>query len=138
MISSRCADMDIFFHQGVRFAVILLILLAGCSGSKDRPDLGKVRGTVTLDGNPLAGSIISFKPNEGQPSSARTDSEGNYELYYLRDIRGAKIGLHKVRITTATEENPRERIPVRYNRKSELTREVQSGKNEFDFELVSK
>lgn len=120
-----------------RLAVILT-LLAGCSDNGDRPDMAPVQGTVTLDGKPLEGAMISFKPNEGQPSYSRTDSSGHYELNYLIDTKGAKIGSHKVKITTATEENPDEIVPDRFNRKTELTREVESGKNEFNFELDSK
>ena len=124
-------------HEDVLSAFVVLALLGGCTRNGDRPDLGQVQGTVTLDGEPLKGAVIAFRPREGQPSSARTDSNGNYELHYLRDIRGAKVGFHKVKITTATEENPQERVPVRYNRKSNLTKNVQPRKNRFDFKLVS-
>jgi hypothetical protein len=126
-----------FFVFG--FCLVLSMMLSvGCSSSGDRPDLAPVQGMITLDGKPLEGAMISFKPNEGQPSYSRTDSSGHYELNYLRDAKGAKIGSHKVRITTASEENPEELVPKRYNRKTELTKEVESGGNEFNFELVSK
>jgi hypothetical protein len=44
-----------------------------------------------------------------------------------------------VRITTATEDNGgRERLPMRYHAKSELTATVEPGANRHDFALTSK
>ena len=69
-----------------------------------------------------------------------TNAQGRYELNYLRDIKGATIGLHTVRISSAP---PREGlppvvpIPPRYNRETELTAEVVSGANIFDWALTS-
>jgi len=120
-----------------------LALLAGCllacgCGDSDRPDLGRVSGRVTLDGQPLPGATVTFTPLQGGRASLdRTDANGDYELLYLRDIRGAIVGRHNVSITTAGEENPEERLPDRYNRESELTEDVQGGSNTFNYELTS-
>ncbi len=115
----------------------LLIGLFGCSRS-DRPELGEVTGKVTLDGQSLSAATVVFSPTEGgRQSMAVTDAEGNFEIIYIRDIKGAKIGPHKVRITTATEEKPEERLPARYNAQTELTAQVQPGSNEIPFGLTS-
>ena len=115
-----------------------LLAAGGCGGSSDRPELGQVEGTVTLDGNALAGATITFQPQQGKASRGVTDAQGHYVLTYLRDIRGAAIGPHTVAITTATEASPQEKLPARYNRKTELKKEVAAGPNTIDFPLESK
>jgi len=109
----------------------------GCSRG-DRPPLGEVHGTVTLDGKPLPRAMVSFRPESGgRLSRGLTDDAGRYELIYLRDIRGAKIGRHEVMVTTAGEDVPDERLPARYHRETTLSAEVEAGANEFDFPLTS-
>nr|MCH9791837.1 carboxypeptidase-like regulatory domain-containing protein [Planctomycetota bacterium] len=82
-------------------SVILCLTLSGCSGAEnDQPDLGLVNGVVTLDGQPLSGASISFLPDSGRTASARTDANGYYELTYIRDTLGCKLGQNKVVITT--------------------------------------
>ena len=117
----------------------LACLAAGCSRS-DRPPLGRVGGTVTLDGSPLAGALMVFIPDgPGRSAIATTDSVGRYELAYLRDIAGANVGTHTVRITTATEDRGgKEILPDRYHTKTELKATVEPGANTIDFPLESK
>jgi len=118
-------------------AVVLFAIALGCGGS-DRPDLAEVEGTVTLDGVPLPGARIEFKPAQGKISSATTDENGHYELVYLRDIKGAVPGKHTVTITTASEHQPEERLPPRYHRETELTADVKPGEtNKIPFALES-
>jgi hypothetical protein len=116
-----------------------LLLTVGC-GRSDRPDLGTVEGTVTLDGAPLAGALVVFTPSgPGRSASDLTDAAGRYELTYLRDIAGATLGPHVVIITTATEERGgREVLPPRYHEKTELSATVAAGANTIDFPLKSK
>ena len=114
-----------------------LLGISGCADTGDRPELGEVEGVVTLDSKPLAGALVTFKPDLGKPSFAKTDENGNYRIAYLRDISGAKVGTHRIKITTATEENPEETVPSRYNDESELVREVSPGNNQLDFHLES-
>lgn len=123
-------------------ATVLAILvaaaaLAGCRSS-NRPELAHVGGRVTLDGQPLAGAMVGFQPQKGHASRAMTNADGRYELIYLRDIKGAVISSHKVTIVTADEMHPKERLPARYNRQTNLTAEVKAGTNTFDFALQSK
>ena len=116
----------------------LLCLAAGC-GESDRPPLGTVTGTVTLDGVPLAEALVLFTPEgPGRTAIGTTDASGGYRLAYLRDIAGANLGPHAVRITTADDEAGRKEIlPPRYHRQSELVAVVEPGDNVIDFTLQS-
>ena len=132
---------------------ICLVLMAawmstiiGCNSQpNDRPELGVVSGVVTLDGKPLPGMMVTFTPDKGRSSFGMTNENGRYELQYLRDTKGAKIGKHKVSVTTpegddSDPEVPRvkETVPEKYNEKTELSAVVEPGENTFDFQLTSK
>jgi hypothetical protein len=120
-------------------ALVALACLTGC-GRSDRPPLGRVGGTVTLDGVPLPAALVVFTPSgPGRSAIATTDTAGRYELAFLRDIAGANVGSHTVRITTAGEDRGgKEILPARYHRKTELTATVEPGDNTLDFSLQSK
>ena len=125
-------------------AFFVLLFASGCS-SGDQPELGEVSGTVTLDGKPLSGVWVGFAPTEGRSSMALTDAQGHYELMYLDATPGAKVGSHKVAITTPQEDefggqvkNFKELVPPQYNAKTILTAEVKSGSNTIDFPLTKK
>ncbi|TWT30017.1 transthyretin-like family protein [Blastopirellula retiformator] len=147
--------------QAGRLAValsVILLGLPGCGGPSDQPDLGRVHGTITIDGTPLSGVVVVFQPESGRPAHGRTDANGQYELTYIRDTRGTKVGRNRVEIAPSEEEDEpaqdesdteevqrsrptksgKPRIPARYNIKSELEADVQPGDNTFDFELTSK
>lgn len=130
--------------------VLVSLLLAGCGGSGG--DLAPVQGTVTLDGNPLADAMVEFElePGDnpyqrtsGSSSRGKTDANGRYTLKFTHEKEGALVGKHVVRITTrgmtidaeGKEVSVPERLPPRFNVKSELTKEVESGSNTIDFQL---
>ena len=115
------------------------LFVLGCGGQ----NLGDVSGKVTLGGQPLAGATVIFQPEDGsRPSMGVTNEDGEYELQYDRKTTGAVIGKHRVSITTGQEGNDgdestavAEKVPAKYNVKSELVKEVESGSNEIDFAL---
>ncbi len=125
------------------FAVPLMLLgsALGCSDS----NLGRVTGTVAIDGRPLANTMVTYKPLSGaRPSAAMTDGQGRYELIYSRDAKGAVLGEHVVEISTFNEimgddttEIIPETVPARYNVQSELTATVERRANVIDFNLES-
>lgn len=130
---------------------LICIVGSGCGGSQasDQPDLGSVTGTITMDGAALPGAMVIFSPEKGRSSMGTTDSEGKYEMVYVGDTKGAKLGTHKISITTVQEGNSeesgeeaaiafKETIPAKYNTKTTLTEIVKEGDNLFDFELTSK
>ncbi len=115
---------------------VVLLSMAGCSQG-DRPELVPVKGTVLLDGQPLEGAAVCFKPEGTRTSRGLTDAQGRYELIYLRDIKGAAIGRHKVSVAMFSE-NPSTRVPAKYSQQSStLTADVKPGENVIDFELQS-
>jgi hypothetical protein len=98
--------------------------------------MAPVHGRVTLDGQPLPDAGVVFKASGQSPSGGRTDQDGNYELIYKRGVKGAPIGMNHVTILEDTQvtHHP-QRVPARYNEKSELEREVKPGDNEINFDL---
>jgi hypothetical protein len=122
-------------HLGLVFAMLSLL---GCSPSQ-RPPLGLVSGIVTLDGEALANANVRFTPaGPGRTSLGTTDAAGRYTLLYLRDIPGANVDQHTVRITTASEDNGgRELLPTRYHSSSQLEAQVSPGTNRLNFALRS-
>jgi len=91
---------------------LLALHIAGCGGA-DIPEVGEVSGTVTVDGKPAPGILVSFVPKEGgRPSSGITDDNGYYELQYSPNAMGALIGSHTVSIVQeepSTVDNPGDR-----------------------------
>ena len=125
-------------------ALLFSLPLAGCGGPEN---VASVRGVVTLDGQPLPDATLEFQPEKGRPSFGKTDEEGYYTLLYTPEHDGAEIGKHQVRISTASEstdpatgemKTEPEKVPAKYNVKSELTAEVEAGSNEINFDLTSK
>ena len=112
--------------------------LVGCG--RAGPSLASVEGTVLVDGKPVKGLFIEFQPEGGSPSVGETDGSGHYELRFSRERWGAEIAEHTVRIMADEEGGGRagkDRIPAKYNDRTELKREVVAGGNTIDFELES-
>ncbi len=138
-------------------ASLLTLAQSGCGGGGDQPELGQVTGTVTLDGKPLVGVAVVFQPENGRPARGMTDAEGKYELTYIRQTKGTKVGMNRVEIAPSEDGEVEESeapeddskpagkrpksgkpaIPARYNVRSELKADVKGGKNTFDFKLES-
>lgn len=126
--------------------VLVTAIELGC-GSGNLPEMGTVSGVVTLDGKPVPDAVVRFQPNSGRGSRAKTNAEGYYNLGYVGSAEGALIGEHKVTISTQWMDEDRtthkmvshpETLPARYNSESDLTRTVEAGHNEINFELTSK
>jgi hypothetical protein len=132
-----------------RFLVLLgLVVALGCGSSKSAP----VSGTITMDGQPLAHVAVSFQPedegklNTGVGSYAQTDDQGKYSLKLIGGGTGAVVGKHRVQILPVVEDNstndrvpqPKLKIPMQYNSKTQLTYEVKPGSNtDANFDLSS-
>jgi hypothetical protein len=132
--------------------------LSGCGRVNDQPDLGQVTGTVALDGAPLKGIEVVFYPDSGRPARGKTYADGKYELRYIREVFGTKVGHNRVEIAPSEEgeedsegddssenDNAKQtrkrgkvKIPARYNTETVLEADVQPYENVFDFKLESK
>ena len=128
-------------HSIVSLFAGLALTASGCGGTDG---LATVTGRVTLDGQPLESAFITFTPTGavGTPTFGKTDSDGNYEMQFSDTEAGGFVGENKVTITTADIAPPGmpptpERVPLIYNKNSDLVRTVEPGHNEFNFDLES-
>lgn len=145
--------------------VCSLVFTAGCGDGG--PRLYPVSGTVKLDGTAKPKLLVSFTPVGGGPSAVgQTNEKGEYTLR-TNARKGAIEGQHKVSITTINEPTaepkvqanapsgsaeymnqanirpqefkiPKELIPAKYNKNSELVRDVDSATKVIDFELTTR
>ena len=128
---------------GTAVSFLVFSLLAGCGGEQSvGPELGKVSGIVTMNGQPLGSASVVFESASGQVSFGDTNDAGVYEMNYGAGKKGAALGDNNVRISTATDNpvdgNWKDPIPKKYNSKTELKAQVSAGENEINFELLSK
>jgi hypothetical protein len=77
---------------------LLTLLSAGC-GSSAHPDVVPVSGTVSYQGQPLAGAQVVFH-NDKSPRAAagETDAQGNFKLTTFEPGDGAIIGEYRVSV----------------------------------------
>ena len=131
----------------VNFGLALSLLALGGCGSRG-PEIAYVEGRITMDGKPLADATVMFVPENGRPSGAITDEDGNYVLNFAQGRKGAIPGMNDVRIMTmrdaGQDENGqtipgrKETVPAEYNVESTLIFEVEAKrKNVANFELQS-
>lgn len=135
---------------------IAVVCCAGCGD--DRLPLGKVSGTVTLDGAPLARGIVHFIPQSG-PASSGVVREGSYVLSTYDKGDGAMLGRHTIYLAPDIDESymqgytqadyaagkppptppAQTQIPPKYLTPSSsgLSVEVVAGSNVHDLQLVS-
>ena len=138
-------------------ALALFLLAAGC-GVRDpnMPELVTVTGTVTLDGKPLPGAILTFLPTEekqGGGAVGFTDAEGKYSLQTVHGGEGCPRGYFRVSISKMVmpdgsdipggsnidemEVGTRQKLPEKYSgvEQTELSGNVLQDGGEIDFDL---
>jgi hypothetical protein len=116
-------------------AAIAILALVGCDSGG--VSLGTVSGKITRNGKPLPGAWIKFIPVQpGRQSFGRTDAEGNYELKYTLEKKGALVGKHRVSLGTGGEVGEGGNLlhPEVELHAEEV--EVHSGGNSLNFELA--
>jgi hypothetical protein len=68
-------------HAKLRCLPLMLALLAaGCSNAAAQPKRAEVSGTVSFQGKPLPGGIITFISDKGYLYSATIDENGHYNI----------------------------------------------------------
>ena len=80
-------------------ACSFLLTLPFASGCGRGPDVARITGTVTHQGEPVGGIQVNFYPDEGRVSHGTTDAEGRYTLQYSPGVEGAEFGRHRVWIS---------------------------------------
>lgn len=127
----------------------LLLSLTSCGGPYR---VAPVSGRITLNGEPLDHAAITFQPvarkddtDPGPGSGAFTNAQGRYRLVLVgREIDGAIVGKHKVRVTLTDDAvvvdraNKRiEELPEKYNKQTTLEFDVPpNGSSSADFDLT--
>jgi len=131
----------------VIFLGVLPVLSAGCGGSKEGPLRLTVRGTVSLDGQPLESGSILFVDPAGQIQSYfasvkngayQTEMEAGAWDVQITAIRELKDKMVPDGAGTGMVPASEQYLPARYNEKTGLRIDVKPGeKNEFPFQLTS-
>jgi len=143
------------------FALAILVatagLLSACSSnSTGDPTTSPVTGQVTLDGKPIEGAVVMFRPKTSDgatPAQATTDAEGKFDVHTFLDMgkrtkRGMMPAEYQIEVTkrvhaserTSFGTPPKNVLPKRYAsaQTSGLETDVSTdGKNEILLELSS-
>jgi hypothetical protein len=136
----------ITMNMGSRLSNSMLLLAClATGGCSQAPSMGDVRGTVTLDGTPVAEGSIRFEPINGQTGTAGGFiKDGKFEtrvpiathrveISAVKAPPGIKVDRHnKIEYTVV------QLIPEKYNSKSTLTLEVKAGLTEKAFDLKTR
>lgn len=118
------------------FSTFVVCLIAGCGGGADRPDLGYVSGTITMDEMPVESLRVVMKPDDGRAATGVTDKNGKYTIEYLAGERGTKIGQTTVSFEWPIGVSGSFRIDKKYaTGTSTIKYEVKKGSNTFDYNL---
>lgn len=72
-----------------------LVAVVGCGGA----NLARVTGTVTYQGKPVDGAVVSFRCEQaGKMATGTTDLQGRFTLTTHPDGAGAVVGTHTVTV----------------------------------------
>jgi hypothetical protein len=125
--------------------LLIPLILAGCS--KSGPPMAEVTGTVTVDGEPAKMGSVAFFPTDGKSRQGGGPIEdGKYTAMVPLGMSKVQIRVSKVvgeQKLYNTPDSPvqpilQEVLPAKFNDDTELTYDVQPGKNEKDFDLKSR
>jgi hypothetical protein len=137
-----------------RFFVATGLAAIGCSASSDDLPREAVSGTITLDGQPIAGGSIQFAPAADSvgPQVGGGSPIANGQFSIPRE-NGLVPGAYKVSINAGDAKREeqtkgpvrkglglaKELIPAKYNSQTTLSAEIKKGGSDnLNFELESK
>lgn len=141
--------------KSLQVATFLVVCL-GLIGCSDGPPMAEVEGTVKVGGKPVDKIQVEFWPaGKGPRSIGVTDAAGRYTLQADDGKRsGAAVGTHKVLLkdvgimgdkflgrageSVDMTKGKAPRINAKYSdaTRSDLNKEVTSGKNVIDFDIA--
>jgi hypothetical protein len=124
--------------------LLLAFCLLPAAGCEKGRTLGRVTGTVTLDGQACRDVMVVFASQKERAFiTAAVDTEGAY-VVQMAEGHGLPVGTYQVSIRQAPPDNwdrPQEAVPLppkyRDPSTSGLTLEVAPGENQFDIPLTS-
>jgi len=144
--SSLCKPAPASIH------LVFIALFYLCLGCGPKNELGRlpVSGKLSLNGAPLEKGTILFAPEQSRGVSSGADVLDG--AYAIEEHKGLTPGTYVVRIYAADEEGEdvepqlpgpgiktkRERIPPKYNLRSELKLVVEASQDEAVFDLDMK
>lgn len=144
--------------RNVSIAVLLAVYTSGCGKAVPdyAEDLVAVSGTVTLDGDPVEGAVVSFVAQDGPSrlSAATTNAEGKFSMETTQAGDGVLPGDYAIVISKLTmadgsavppdvapmDVGAEEQLPEKYSSFAvpTLSAKVTASGGEFPFELTSK
>jgi hypothetical protein len=102
--------------------VLFHLTLAGCGKPAYQLETAPVRGTVTLDGQPLSSGYVVVPTARGRMASGKIAPEGTFVLTTYDEGDGAQIGTHPVVVNevppdefSSVPPQHRAKIPERYS-----------------------
>ena len=119
-------------------AVLFGLFTAGCGSNSQMPPTFPVRGTVMVDGKPLAEVAISFYPADGQGGVyGGPIRDGKYAVDVAVGPKLVSIlGMKQLgEIGPDGKPMASQFLPRRYNAATELTATIEPQDNELPFEL---
>ena len=133
--------------EWAKLVLIALVVASSILGCSSEPAQSTVKGTVTLDEQPLANGLINFVAVDASaPTAEATITAGQFEAVVPPGEKRVEIRAPKVtgnRKMYDTPDSPTvdvvaELLPRRYNVDSTLTMTVGDGEQEKSFELTGK
>jgi hypothetical protein len=129
----------------LRLAACVFAVIACMAGCGRGGGLSEIGGTVSYDGQPVKKGIVTFAPADGSgPTAAAKIADGKYSAKVAPGKKLVRIeGYKVVGQRRYSPNNPNSRmvdmqeqfLPDRYNKKSELTREITPSLGTCDFIL---
>lgn len=133
--------------------VTCLVVIAGCRQRYEGPRRGAVQGKITLDGQVVKEGAITFTPVQGRqgPTAGGDIVDGVYDI---PESKGPVVGKSRVAIRAPVKTGKMipappvagpagmmdeilESIPPQFNEQTILIKDISSGDNTIDFELLT-
>lgn len=130
-------------HNALGFVAVVILTALGCGPPSYQLDTAPVRGTVTLDGQPLPSGYVVVPTMRGRMATGKIEPDGTFEMTTYSPGDGVQVGSQRVIVTPVPPDETAEKrvpIPTRYQSAgtSGLTIEVKPGEEHtLDLKLTT-
>jgi hypothetical protein len=114
------------------FFLALALACCGCNQS-DIPEMGFVKGKVTINGKPLTGADLEAAPVKGRPAYGVIQPDGSYVMMYKKNVPGTLLGVNRFSPVWPTSVRGPEFPPEYLN----VEIEIKPGENTYNLEMKS-